>query len=226
MFARRAAFSFQLKFVFQHATLEFCFALPSLTSSVCFILASQVSTVEKSARFSFFQHCFFLVVYPLISIFMLVWMTRFCDLVVRGPGYRSRGPGSIPAATRFFWEVVGLERGPLSLLSTIEELLERKSNGFELERQITAVGIHPTDSATPLYPRELALTSPTNGGRSVGTVRWRTKTKDLSLVLIIIIIIRLCSLELHYVYWFQKTWAHLAEVCICLLLSLLPQSIL
>jgi hypothetical protein len=51
---------------------------------------------------------------------------RLCGLVVRVPGYRSRGPGSIPGATRFFWEVVGLERGPLSLVSTTEELLDRK----------------------------------------------------------------------------------------------------
>jgi hypothetical protein len=28
---------------------------------------------------------------------------------------------------------VGLERGPLSLVSTIEELLERKSSGSDLE---------------------------------------------------------------------------------------------
>jgi hypothetical protein len=27
---------------------------------------------------------------------------------------------------QIFWEVVGLERGPLSLVSTIEELLKRK----------------------------------------------------------------------------------------------------
>jgi hypothetical protein len=26
---------------------------------------------------------------------------RLCDLVIRVPGYRSRGPGSIPDATRF-----------------------------------------------------------------------------------------------------------------------------
>jgi hypothetical protein len=32
-----------------------------------------------------------------------------------------------------FGEVVGLERGPLSLVSTIEELLERKSSGSGLE---------------------------------------------------------------------------------------------
>jgi hypothetical protein len=33
------------------------------------------------------------------------------------------------------WEVVGLERGPLALLSTIEELLERKSNGSGQENR-------------------------------------------------------------------------------------------
>jgi hypothetical protein len=30
------------------------------------------------------------------------------------------------------WEVVGLQRGPLSLASTIEELLGRKSSGSSL----------------------------------------------------------------------------------------------
>jgi hypothetical protein len=33
------------------------------------------------------------------------------------------------------WEVVGLEQGPLSLVSTIEELLEWKSSGSGLENQ-------------------------------------------------------------------------------------------
>ena len=32
--------------------------------------------------------------------------------------------GSIPGATRFFWVVVGLERGLLSLVRSTEELLE------------------------------------------------------------------------------------------------------
>jgi hypothetical protein len=34
---------------------------------------------------------------------------------------------------QIFLEVVGLERGPLSLVSTIEELLVRKSRGSGLE---------------------------------------------------------------------------------------------
>jgi hypothetical protein len=44
--------------------------------------------------------------------------------VVRVLGYRSGGPVSIPGTTRK--KVVGLERGPLSLVSTTEELLDRK----------------------------------------------------------------------------------------------------
>jgi hypothetical protein len=51
--------------------------------------------------------------------------------VVRVLGYRSGGPGSIPGTTRFSDEkrketVVGLEWGPLSLVSTTEELLDGK----------------------------------------------------------------------------------------------------
>jgi hypothetical protein len=52
-------------------------------------------------------------------------LDRLCGLVVRVLGYRSGGPGSIPGTTRKK-KVVGLERGPLSLASTTEELLDRK----------------------------------------------------------------------------------------------------
>jgi hypothetical protein len=50
---------------------------------------------------------------------------RHYDLVVRVLGYRSGSPGSIPGTTRKK-KVVGLERGPLSLVSTPEELFDRK----------------------------------------------------------------------------------------------------
>jgi hypothetical protein len=49
---------------------------------------------------------------------------RLCGLAVRVLGYRSGGPGSILGTTRK--KVVGLEPGPLSLVSTTEELLDRK----------------------------------------------------------------------------------------------------
>jgi hypothetical protein len=44
---------------------------------------------------------------------------------------------------------VGLELGPLSLVSTIEELLERKSIGSGLEIDNTAVGIRKADHVAP-----------------------------------------------------------------------------
>jgi hypothetical protein len=49
---------------------------------------------------------------------------RLCDLLVRVLGYRYGGPGSIPGSTKK--KVVVLKRGPLSLVSTTEELLDRK----------------------------------------------------------------------------------------------------
>ena len=54
---------------------------------------------------------------------------RLCGLVVRVSGYRYRGPGFDPRRYQIFWVVVGLERGPLKLVSlvrSIEELLEWK----------------------------------------------------------------------------------------------------
>jgi hypothetical protein len=47
-----------------------------------------------------------------------------CDLVVKVSGYRSRGPELDSRPYQFFWEVGSLERGSLSLVSTIEELLD------------------------------------------------------------------------------------------------------
>jgi hypothetical protein len=45
---------------------------------------------------------------------------RLCGLVVRVSGYR--GPGFDSRLFQIFWEAVGLERGPLSLVKTTEEL--------------------------------------------------------------------------------------------------------
>jgi hypothetical protein len=68
---------------------------------------------------------------------------------------------------------VGLKRGPVSLVSTIEELLRRKSRVTGLEIRDYGRRGH----ATPPYPQKLTLTSPTSCGRSVGIVRSRTKSK-------------------------------------------------
>jgi hypothetical protein len=50
---------------------------------------------------------------------------RLCSLVVRVSGYRLKGIGFDSLRYQIFWEIVGLQRGPQSLVSTIEELRSR-----------------------------------------------------------------------------------------------------
>jgi hypothetical protein len=78
---------------------------------------------------------------------------------------------------------MGLERSPLSLLNTLEELLGRKSRGSGLENREYSCGIRCADDVAPLYPQKLGLTLPSICGRSVGIVRSRTKATKILLVL-------------------------------------------
>jgi hypothetical protein len=101
-----------------------------------------------------------------------------CGLVVRVPGYRSRGPGFDSPRYQIFLELVGLERGPLSLVSSIEELLGRNSSGSGLENREYGFADPLRWPRDTLYPQKLALILSTSGGRSVGIVRLRTKTTE------------------------------------------------
>jgi hypothetical protein len=56
----------------------------------------------------------------------MLYYDRRCGVVARVPGYRSRCHGFVSRRYHIFWEVVGLERGPISLVSIIKELLEWK----------------------------------------------------------------------------------------------------
>jgi hypothetical protein len=73
-----------------------------------------------------------------------------------------------PALSYF---VVGLVRGPFSLVSTIEELFGRKSRGSDLENQ----EYDRCSDIQHLLSANLVLTSATSDDRSVGIVRSRTK---------------------------------------------------
>jgi hypothetical protein len=77
---------------------------------------------------------------------------------------------------------VDLAQGPLSLVSTFEVLLGRKSSGSGLETENTAVGISHADHVASSI-RKSWLTAATSGGSSVGTVRSRTQNTKFSLVL-------------------------------------------
>jgi hypothetical protein len=79
------------------------------------------------------------------------WLPLWCSgqsswLQIQRSGFDSR-------RYHIFWEVVGLERGPLSLLSTIEGLLGRKSSGSGLEIENTAVQIRHADDVPPSIPK-------------------------------------------------------------------------
>jgi hypothetical protein len=99
-------------------------------------------------------------------------------LLIRRSGFDSR-------RYQIFWEVVGLERGPLGLLSTTEELLGRNSSGSCLESREYSRRDPSRWPRGIFYLHKLALNSPTSGGRSVGIVRSRTQATEFSLVLLI-----------------------------------------
>jgi hypothetical protein len=80
--------------------------------------------------------------------------------------YRSRGSGFDSLRYQIFWEVLSLERGPLSLVITTEELLGRNSSDSFLEFSEYGRGDPLRWPRDTIYPQQLALTSPTSGGRS------------------------------------------------------------
>jgi hypothetical protein len=82
---------------------------------------------------------------------------------------------------QIFWEVVGLERGPLSLVSTTEEELGRKIWGSGLEsREYGRRNLSRWQCGT-LYPQKyLVLTSPISGGCTITIVRSRTEATEFS----------------------------------------------
>jgi hypothetical protein len=61
---------------------------------------------------------------------------------------------------------------------TIEELLERKSIGSDLESREYGSRDPSLGPSGTLYPQKSALTSPTSGGRSVGIVRSRNQVTE------------------------------------------------
>jgi hypothetical protein len=75
---------------------------------------------------------------------------------------------------------VGLERGTLSLVRIIEELLEWKSSGSGLRKpRLRGDPLRlPRDT---IYQLKLALTSLAGCGRSGGIVRLRTKTGGIQI---------------------------------------------
>jgi hypothetical protein len=79
---------------------------------------------------------------------------------------------------------VSLQRGPLSLVSTTEELLGRKSSGSGLENREYGRRDSSRLSRGTLCPEKLSLSSPTSAGCSVGIVRSRTQATEFRFFLV------------------------------------------
>jgi hypothetical protein len=112
----------------------------------------------------------------LLQLILLRCILKFpCHIFISRPPLWSSGQSSW-LQIQIFWEVVDLERGPLSLVSITEELFEWKSSGSGLGNRINGCGDTLRWPRDTLYPQKLALTPPPSGGRSVGIVRLRTKS--------------------------------------------------
>jgi hypothetical protein len=86
--------------------------------------------------------------------------------------------------SHIFWEVVGQESSPLSLVSTIEELLWRKSSGFGLENRV-----YGRRRSAKLTTRHLSIrkfgSNFANKRRSLGLYSFRSSTQAMELVFLL-----------------------------------------
>jgi hypothetical protein len=122
---------------------------------------------------------------------------------------------------QIFW-VVGLKRCPLSLVSTIEELLERKNNGSGPEsREYSRRSPLRWPCDTPLSAK-VGTNFIDKGGRSVGIVRSRTQATlsfvNVSFIVRLALCAVLCLSAVCFFVWY-------VYFCVlCLIVVPLPQS--
>jgi hypothetical protein len=121
----------------------------------------------------------------LINPFFIEQILKF--ILLTGPPMWSSGQSSwlqiqrsrvrFPALSDFL-RSSGSGTSPLSLVSTIVELLGRNNSCSGLENRVYGREDLVRWPRDILHPQKLALTSPARGGRSVGVVRLRTKATE------------------------------------------------
>jgi hypothetical protein len=124
---------------------------------------------------------------PVTDIAFTSLLSIFCA----GRPLRSSGQSFWPHIQRsgfdslryhIFWEIVSLERGPLRLVSTIKELLERKSSCSGLE--IRDYGRRGSAALTTLHPAKFVTSLRRSDCCSFGKVHSRTKSTELLIIIL------------------------------------------
>jgi hypothetical protein len=116
------------------------------------------------------------------TILAFIWKhwEKSCDSTVRIVVCKSHAllqiqrSGFDSRCYQIFWEVVGLERGPLSLVSTTEELLERKSSSSGIESLEYGRRDPSRWPRGTLYPQKVG----TNFGNNRQSLGWYSSLAD------------------------------------------------
>jgi hypothetical protein len=101
---------------------------------------------------------------------MFIWTHSFCFITLPASSNHlliCLQISMLWCTSQIFWEVIGLEQGPLRLVSKTEELLGRKNCGSGLETREYCCRDPLRWPHDTLYPQKLELTSLTRDGRSV-----------------------------------------------------------
>jgi hypothetical protein len=144
--------------------------------SLCDAVWQETPCSQKNNLPYFFPNYIYSLLYIIYCSHFYLWPPLWSS--GQSSWLQSQRSGFDSQRYQIFWELVSLERGPLSLVSTTEELLERERSGSGLEsREYCRMDPSRWPRVT-LYPQKLALTSPTSGGGLVGIVRSRTEATE------------------------------------------------